>query len=104
MGDAAFGQWNFKAVFALRLCAMQSRFGGLTEYLFVGRLAVQNPLCFERAPGFGAYASQGDADKVQLAAVDHGHDGRRREGKFIGGAIAQLEIDLLAAGLRARAG
>ena len=47
VGYAAFGQLHFEAVFALRLCAVESRFGGLAEYLLVGCLAVQNPLCFE---------------------------------------------------------
>src|SRR5450631_2459849 len=104
VGYAAFGQLHLEAVFALWLCAVQSRFGGLTEYLLIGRLAVQSSLCLERPPGLGAYAPQGDTDKIQLAAVDHGDDGRRRQGEFIGGAVTQLEIDLLAARLWGRQG
>ena len=77
---------------------MQGRLGGLAEKLFVDSLAVQNPLCLKRAPGPGAYTTQGDSDVIEFAAVDHGHDRRGGEGKFVGSTVTQLEIDLLAAG------
>src|ERR1700760_432667 len=75
VGYAAFGQLYLEAVFALGLCAMQSRFGGLTEDLLVSCFAVQSPLCFERPPGLGTYAAQRDTNKIQLATIDHGDDG-----------------------------
>ena len=99
MGDAALGQFNLEAVFALRLRAVQSRLGCLAECLLVDGFAMQRLLRLERAPGLGADASQGNADEDQLAAADLGHDGRRGEGKFVRGAVAQFEVDLLALGL-----
>src|SRR5271163_2358957 len=96
--DAALGQGDLEGVLALRLRAMQGCLGGLAEKLFVRSLAMQNPLCLERAPGPGAYTTQGDSDVIEFAAVDHGHDRRGGEGKFIGSTVTQLEVYLLAAG------
>ena len=88
VGDAALGEFDLESVFALRLRAVQSRLCGLAECFLVHGFAMQRPLRLERAPGLGAYASQGDADKDQLAAADLGHDGRRGKGKFVRGAVA----------------
>src|SRR5271156_3063732 len=82
MRDAAPRQLDLKAVLALRqgpaercFCRLVECF--LIEILALQRLAVQNLFCFERTPGLGAHAPQGNADKDQLAAADLGHDGRR---------------------------
>src|ERR1700677_4915702 len=96
--DAALSQRNLEGVFALRLCSVKSCFGCLTENPLVGCFPMQDSLRLQRAPGLGAYTAQGYTDEVQLATVDHGHNGGRREGKFIGSTVAQLEVDLLAAG------
>src|SRR5580704_17117230 len=82
VGDAALGEFDLESVFALRLRTVQSRLRGLAEYLLVYGFAMQSFLRLERPPGLGAYASQGNADKDQLAAADLGHDCRRRKGKL----------------------
>src|SRR3984957_20727889 len=100
--DAALSQGNLEGVLALRLRAVQGCLGSLAEQLFICRLAVQNPLCLERAPGPGANATQGDSNVIEFAAVDHGYDRCGGEGKLVGGTVAQLEIDLFTAGFGRR--
>src|ERR1700677_2516345 len=88
VGDAALGEFDLKSVFALRLRTVQSRLCRLAECFLVRRFAMQRSFRLERAPGLGTYASQGNANKDQLAAAHLGHDGRRGKGKFVRGAVA----------------
>ena len=99
VGDAALSQWNLEGVLALRLRAVEGSLRCLQECLIVGGFAVEKLFCLQRTPGFRPDSSERYADENQLAAANLGHNGRGGESKFVGGAVAQFQVDLPAVGL-----
>ena len=71
---------NLEGVFAGGARVFQSSLCGFTKAGAVGGVPFEGPFSFERAPWLRAYASQRDADVLDLPAR-HLHDdgGRRRE-------------------------
>src|SRR5258707_10089096 len=88
--QAAFGQLDFKPILALRLGIAHGRFRRLSESGFVRRLSHKSGFGFLGPPRFGADTTESDPSADNVSSRNGDDDCRGREGKLIGGAVAQL--------------
>src|ERR1700733_2508990 len=78
--EGAFGELDFEAVVLQRFCVGHGGVGGATEIFCAGGLAFEDFFGFTGAPGFGSYATEGDAHALHASAAHVDDDGGGREG------------------------
>ena len=91
---AAAGQFYLEGVFGVWLGSLEGGFGREFEVLWSCGFAGQLRFGFMGAPGSGAYAAHGYAHGADVAVFGIGNDGCGSQREFVGGAVAQFEIEL----------
>src|SRR6266404_7401860 len=96
--QTAFGQFDFKPILTLRFGVAHGRFRRFPESAFLCRLADEHGLGFLRAPRFGADTPKSDPSAGDVLARKVDYHCSRGQSELIRGAVAQFEINVLAAG------
>src|SRR5882724_2728338 len=96
--QTAFGQFDFESVLTLRFSIAHGRFRRLSKSAFLCRLADEHGLGFLGAPRFGADAAESDAGAGDVLARNVDYHCSRGQSELVRRAVAQFEINLLAAG------